>query len=300
MICPRCGAENQPSAKICRMCATPLEAAGQPVVAPAKGNAYPPTGVPAVGMRDGKAVNPPVGPNPGPGETLCPTCKAVNDATWAYCQQCGSQLHKMMPQSVAAPVPVPVPPVQKPPLASVPAPAPIRPPVAVPIPPAPPVQAAPATSPAANSVNARKPEDGASASKVVTCISCGRINTPGSSFCATCGAPLPVDQTLMMAASASARVTPPKLRLIQEGGGDGEIYKLDSDETVIGRNSGDIRFPHDGYMSGRHARIIRRGERFVLVDENSRNGTFKRIDGEVELKAGDIILIGKQLFRFEL
>ena len=53
-------------------------------------------------------------------------------------------------------------------------------------------------------------------------------------------------------------------------------------------------------MSGRHARIIHRGDRFVLVDENSRNGTFKRIDGEVELKAGDIILIGKQLFRFEL
>jgi pSer/pThr/pTyr-binding forkhead associated (FHA) protein len=90
------------------------------------------------------------------------------------------------------------------------------------------------------------------------------------------------------------------LRLIQEGGGDGEVYKVDTDEIVIGRNNGDIRFPHDGYMSGRHARIVRRGEKFVLVDENSRNGTFKRIDGEVELKTGDIILIGKQLFRFEV
>lgn len=91
-----------------------------------------------------------------------------------------------------------------------------------------------------------------------------------------------------------------RLRLIQEGGGEGEVHNLETEETIIGRNSGDIRFPHDGYMSGRHARLIRRGDRFVLVDENSRNGTFKRIDGEVELKAGDIILVGKQLFRFEM
>jgi membrane protease subunit (stomatin/prohibitin family) len=139
-------------------------------------------------------------------------------------------------------------------------------------------------------------EASAAAANVITCPSCGRMNTPGSSFCATCGAALPPEQTLVIA----SRGATPKLRLIQEGGGDGEIYKLETEETVIGRNSGDIRFPHDGYMSGRHARIIRRGERFVLVDENSRNGTFKRIDGEVELKAGDIILIGKQLFRFEL
>ncbi|MEW6732026.1 MAG: hypothetical protein AB1489_11930 [Acidobacteriota bacterium] len=30
------------------------------------------------------------------------------------------------------------------------------------------------------------------------CISCGRMNTPGSSFCASCGTPLPIDQILMM------------------------------------------------------------------------------------------------------
>jgi hypothetical protein len=136
---------------------------------------------------------------------------------------------------------------------------------------------------------------------VINCASCGRINTPGSSFCATCGSALPAAEVANVAPPRSSGMgANPKLRLIQEGGGDGEIYKLETDETIIGRNNGDIRFPHDGYMSGRHARIIRRGERFVLVDENSRNGTFKRIDGEVELKAGDIILIGKQLFRFEL
>jgi pSer/pThr/pTyr-binding forkhead associated (FHA) protein len=53
-------------------------------------------------------------------------------------------------------------------------------------------------------------------------------------------------------------------------------------------------------MSGRHARIERRGSTFILTDEGSRNGTFIKTKGEVELKSGDMILVGKQLFRFEV
>ena len=84
-----------------------------------------------------------------------------------------------------------------------------------------------------------------------------------------------------------------------EGGQPGEVYELDAD-TVIGRNKGEIIFPHDGFMSGRHARIERRGASFILTDEGSRNGSFIKIKGEVELKSGDMILVGKQLFRFEV
>lgn len=302
MICPRCGAENQPSAKICRMCATPLDAAGAAAgVAPPKQSQYAGGGMGmSVGTRDAKPASSPVGA-PGPGEILCPTCKAVNDSTWAYCQQCGSQLHKpgMQKQPVSAPPPTPPPPqpVPMPAMPAAPAvqskPMPMQP-VQSPPPSRPPAMPQMAVPPSPPAVPAPAPvRDGS----IVTCPSCGRINTPGSSFCATCGTALPADQVMPVAVG---RGNIPKLRLIQEGGGDGEIYKLESDETVVGRNSGDIRFPHDGYMSGRHARIIRRGDHFILVDENSRNGTFKRIDGEVELKAGDIILIGKQLFRFEL
>ena len=83
-----------------------------------------------------------------------------------------------------------------------------------------------------------------------------------------------------------------------EGGQPGEVYEL-ADDTVIGRTSGEITFPHDGFMSGRHARIEQRGSGFILTDEGSRNGTFIKLKGEVELKPGDMILVGKQLFRFE-
>lgn len=93
--------------------------------------------------------------------------------------------------------------------------------------------------------------------------------------------------------------TAPKahLLLMVDGEPTGDEFEI-RDETVIGRMNGDITFPHDDYMSGRHARIARRAGKYFLTDEDSRNGSFIRIKKEVEIKTGDFILIGKQLFRF--
>ena len=102
--------------------------------------------------------------------------------------------------------------------------------------------------------------------------------------------------------SSTPIAVPPKqarLLLIMEGGEVGETFGLRPAETVIGRIDGDIKFPHDGYMSSRHARILQRNGRFFLIDNNSRNGTFVKIHQEVELHPGDVVLVGKQLFRFE-
>jgi pSer/pThr/pTyr-binding forkhead associated (FHA) protein len=83
-----------------------------------------------------------------------------------------------------------------------------------------------------------------------------------------------------------------------ENGEKGEAFDLRA-ETIIGRVQGDITFAHDGFMSGRHARIVQDGDDFVLHDEGSRNGVFVRIKKEVRLEPGDYILIGRQLFQFE-
>jgi pSer/pThr/pTyr-binding forkhead associated (FHA) protein len=83
-----------------------------------------------------------------------------------------------------------------------------------------------------------------------------------------------------------------------EGGESGEVYILKS-ETVIGRTQGDISFAFDELMSSKHGRIVRRGEDFIYIDEDSRNGTFIKIKKEIRLEPGDVLLIGKQLFRFE-
>jgi hypothetical protein len=133
----------------------------------------------------------------------------------------------------------------------------------------------------------------------VLCTQCGQSNTVGSAFCASCGAPLTFGgKTMVISSQAAPEVVKGKLHLVMEGGQPGEVYELD-DETIIGRSSGEITFPHDGFMSGRHAKIEKRGSNFILSDEGSRNGTFIKTKGEVELKSGDMILVGKQLFRFE-
>jgi FHA domain-containing protein/zinc ribbon protein len=130
----------------------------------------------------------------------------------------------------------------------------------------------------------------------IACPQCGQTNDLGIAFCASCGAPVGVARTVVMASQGAPLKG--RLSLVMEGGQSGEVYDL-GEETIIGRTAGSITFPHDGFMSGRHARIIRRGGAFVLADEGSRNGTFIKIKGEVELKPGDMILVGKQLFRFE-
>ena len=144
--------------------------------------------------------------------------------------------------------------------------------------------------------DAVQPMAPAAAAGPLTCPKCNYGNNPGSSFCANCGSVLTVARTIVMASPLAAQRG--RLHLVMEGGQQGEVFDL-SDETVVGRTAGDITFPHDGFMSGRHARIERRGTSYVLTDAGSRNGTFIKIKGEVELKPGDMILIGKQLFRFE-
>jgi hypothetical protein len=104
------------------------------------------------------------------------------------------------------------------------------------------------------------------------------------------------DRTIVM--GSIPRPSKGRLRLIMENGEKGEAFDLRT-ETVIGRVQGDITFAHDGFMSGRHARIVQEGDDFVLLDEGSRNGVFVRIKKEVRLEPGDYILIGRQLFQFE-
>ncbi|HEY1854729.1 MAG TPA: FHA domain-containing protein [Solirubrobacterales bacterium] len=58
----------------------------------------------------------------------------------------------------------------------------------------------------------------------------------------------------------------------------------------------------DRYASGVHARVFPRGDRFLVEDMRSTNGTLLNgasLDGEAELIDGDTIQIGDTVFRFE-
>lgn len=79
-----------------------------------------------------------------------------------------------------------------------------------------------------------------------------------------------------------------------------EVWTLSGDAVHLGRERGDVLFPHDGFVSGAHCRISTRQGRFFLNDPGSTNGTYYRIKGEYTLRANDLLLLGQQLFRFNL
>lgn len=77
-------------------------------------------------------------------------------------------------------------------------------------------------------------------------------------------------------------------------------FLLRGPEVSLGREIGDIVFRDDGYVSGRHMRLFRDGDRTFAEDLRSSNGTFLRIREERKLKDGALILMGKQPFRLVL
>jgi pSer/pThr/pTyr-binding forkhead associated (FHA) protein len=79
-----------------------------------------------------------------------------------------------------------------------------------------------------------------------------------------------------------------------------DVFYIRKNETVLGRESGDIVFTEDPFLSRRHCVFRRDGKRCTLTDFGSSNGTFVKLRGEVDLKDGDQFRIGQQLFRLDL
>jgi pSer/pThr/pTyr-binding forkhead associated (FHA) protein len=76
----------------------------------------------------------------------------------------------------------------------------------------------------------------------------------------------------------------------------GNAFPIPESGVHLGRERGDILFPEDGYVSGLHCRLSWDGSRLFLTDLGSSNGTFVRV-AETELRSGDVLLMGQQLFR---
>jgi len=91
-------------------------------------------------------------------------------------------------------------------------------------------------------------------------------------------------------------------RLIQilEGGIRGDAYPLKDGDNLVGREVGDITFPGDGFVSGRHAVIAVGANDVTIRDAGSSNGTFVRIEAPTPLNNGDQLLIGRQLLKLEI
>jgi hypothetical protein len=83
---------------------------------------------------------------------------------------------------------------------------------------------------------------------------------------------------------------------------DGAIFAVGDGLTCIGRSPLRIVQLADADVSRKHAEIVRRGDRYVLRDMNTPNGTFlngERIRGEVSLAHGDELRLGRTTLVFE-
>ncbi len=79
----------------------------------------------------------------------------------------------------------------------------------------------------------------------------------------------------------------------------GNAFPIPESGVHLGRERGDILFPEDGYVSGLHCRLSWDGQKLFLTDLGSSNGTFLRV-AEADVRSGDVLLMGQQLFRVTL
>jgi pSer/pThr/pTyr-binding forkhead associated (FHA) protein len=97
-------------------------------------------------------------------------------------------------------------------------------------------------------------------------------------------------------------VRPPwaRLRQITPAAVSRDVFHLTRPDVSLGRETADLVFSDDEFMSRRHAQISFRNGRGHLEDLGSSNGTFLRLRGPHGLNSGDLIRMGDELLRFEI
>jgi pSer/pThr/pTyr-binding forkhead associated (FHA) protein len=89
---------------------------------------------------------------------------------------------------------------------------------------------------------------------------------------------------------------------VEKGFRPGRELIVSKEQVVIGRGEAcDIGLFGDNGVERTHARILRKGDRYLLVDADTPGGTYlngHRIDGPTPLRAGDAIGVGKAVIRF--
>jgi serine phosphatase RsbU (regulator of sigma subunit)/pSer/pThr/pTyr-binding forkhead associated (FHA) protein len=84
--------------------------------------------------------------------------------------------------------------------------------------------------------------------------------------------------------------------------GEPTTYPLGAGRVSIGRASSNDIVLSDQFSSGLHAVIVLTARGYALIDQGSKNGTFRngrRVTGEVDLVRGDEVLIGSTRFYFD-
>ncbi len=115
----------------------------------------------------------------------------------------------------------------------------------------------------------------------------------------------PVGGTVVLNASAFADLLKKPLAqyslvVVRPDGAHGQALRLEKPVNVLGRVDGDLVFPDDPLVSRRHAQFTVKEDGVVVEDLKSANGIFRRVREPQELTHGEIILMGRQMFRFHV
>jgi class 3 adenylate cyclase/pSer/pThr/pTyr-binding forkhead associated (FHA) protein len=79
----------------------------------------------------------------------------------------------------------------------------------------------------------------------------------------------------------------------------GQRFVIDRPGLILGGEKADLSFPADKRLSSQHARFTQLGDALYVEDLGSETGIFLRLSKPHPLQPGDILLLGRQLFRFE-
>ncbi len=90
-----------------------------------------------------------------------------------------------------------------------------------------------------------------------------------------------------------------KLITIDQTGREGMTFTIKSGETLCGRVNGIILFFDDPFVSPTHCKFAFTQGKLRVIDQGSLNGVYLRIKQERRLADGEILRVGRQLFRFE-
>ena len=138
------------------------------------------------------------------------------------------------------------------------------------------------------------------------CPDCGLDDTEGANFCPSCGSQLFTGDDEATDSFEAVPVSPHEddraqfppgcgLFVVDSGPKAGSRYGLESDLTTVGRHrSADILLD-DVTVSRRHVEVDRTGDRYMVRDVGSLNGTYLNRDRieSAELNDGDELQIGR-------
>ncbi len=137
--------------------------------------------------------------------------------------------------------------------------------------------------------------------RTVVCRACSTPIPLQHKFCGRCGAPVPLEHQTAKTMFFGQLQAPgrAKLVVVRGDGIEGMSYKLVANSHTIGR-SGHIALGDDPFVAPNHAELFYLGNTLVVRDLGSKNGVFLRLREAVDLRAGDHLLAGDEVFRFEL